>query len=128
MLKWVSHEVSLEDQKSLLPATPAPNALPPPPSTEYSPYLSAPGGSVSLNFASSAAQGLSPYDYWGAGASLGGGPSPGGPFVPGGGPAFGQDLNTAFFETLASEDWTGFNGSDGSGDANGLLGQMAATW
>ncbi|ORY84680.1 hypothetical protein BCR35DRAFT_302998, partial [Leucosporidium creatinivorum] len=102
VLKRVSHEVSIEDQKALLPATPAPNAFPPPPSTEYSPYLSAPGGSVSLNFASSAAQGLSPYDYWGAGANLAGGPSPGGPFLPGGGASFGQDLNTTFFETLAS--------------------------
>lgn len=128
VLKRVSHEVSFDEHRTLAPTTPAPHAPREPPSSTategYSPFLSA-AGNISLNFASSAAQGLSPYDYWGAGAAL-----PAAPFVGagggGGGQAFGNEV--AFYDTLASEDWTGFNGSDGSGDASGLLGQMAATW
>lgn len=103
ILKGVSQDVSADEQ-----AMPPP--FQPPPQSDHSPFPSASNepAAAAMSFPHDA------YDYWGAGAAFG---SNFGPFLNAG----LQD--TAFFETLTSEDWSNGSASDG-----GLLGQMAATW
>ncbi|KAI5474464.1 Zn(2)-C6 fungal-type transcription factor [Pseudohyphozyma bogoriensis] len=112
ILQRISQEVSLQEQRVASAATAA----------EYSSSASSANRNGTPYVPETAAptpygqmappQNLGNFEYWPEGLQ----------------PPPQQDF-TAFFDTLASEDWTAaFNSGSESGETSGLLGQMQATW
>lgn len=146
VLKRVSREVSLEEARAAaatLSGHHGPMQTYPHPTTDsedYSRQAQAAGLPVLPSLGTTT---YTPAGYWPPGttvaAGLGyggaaehpGGPLEAGPPGAGIGASISGEFST-FFETLASEDWGVYSGSEGGGSnaetPSGLLGQMAHTW